>query len=88
MSLNIVIYSKPSCPYCVRAKQLLDSKNVSYQDINVLKEDPQVYEDLKQRTKQRTVPQIFINDYFVGGCDNLFALERSGELDKLLSSQE
>lgn len=81
---QVTIYTKPTCPYCIRAKQLLSSKGVSFTDINVA-EDPEAYEQLKQRTNHKTVPQIFINEQFIGGCDDLYALESAGKLDSLLA---
>ncbi|MFW1753202.1 glutaredoxin 3 [Acinetobacter wanghuae] len=82
---EVKIYSTTVCPYCVRAKQLLERKGVAYTDINLSQEDPQVRLDLMQRTNHRTVPQIFINDQFIGGFDQLYALEREGKLDELLA---
>ena len=75
---EVIIYSTTVCPYCVRAKQLLERKGVEYKEINLSKEDPQVRLDLMQRTNHRTVPQIFINEQFIGGFDQLYALERDG----------
>ena len=83
---EVIIYSTTVCPYCVRAKQLLERKGVEYKEINLSKEDPQVRLDLMQRTNHRTVPQIFINEQFIGGFDQLYALEREGKLDELLAS--
>lgn len=82
---EVIIYSTTACPYCVRAKQLLERKGVEYKEINLSKEDPQVRLDLMQRTNHRTVPQIFINEQFIGGFDQLYALEREGKLDELLA---
>ncbi len=82
---QVTIYSTPVCPYCVRAKQLLEQKGVAYHDINLAKEAPEVRTELMQRTNHRTVPQIFINDQFIGGFDQLYALEREGKLDALLA---
>ncbi len=82
---EVIIYSTTVCPYCVRAKQLLERKGVDYKEINLSKEDPQVRLDLMQRTNHRTVPQIFINEQFIGGFDQLYALEREGKLDELLA---
>jgi len=82
---EVIIYSTTVCPYCVRAKQLLERKGVEYKEINSSKEDPQVRLDLMQRTNHRTVPQIFINEQFIGGFDQLYALEREGKLDELLA---
>lgn len=82
---EVIIYSTTVCPYCVRAKQLLERKGIEYKEINLSKEDPQVRLDLMQRTNHRTVPQIFINEQFIGGFDQLYALEREGKLDELLA---
>lgn len=86
MSAKVVIYTTPTCPYCIRAKSLLDSKGVNYENIDLSKELPQVRTELTERTGSRTVPQIFINDQFVGGCDDIHALDREGKLDQLLVS--
>ncbi|ANF81035.1 glutaredoxin 3 [Acinetobacter sp. NCu2D-2] len=82
---EVKIYSTTVCPYCIRAKQLLERKGVAYTEVNLSNEDPQVRLDLMQRTNHRTVPQIFINDQFIGGFDQLYALEREGKLDQLLA---
>ncbi|MDF2868392.1 MAG: grxC [Gammaproteobacteria bacterium] len=82
---KIKIYTTEICPYCVRAKQLLDRKEVSYQEIRVDME-PAIREEMIKLSGRRTVPQIFINEQPVGGCDDLYALERAGELDKLLAN--
>jgi glutaredoxin 3 len=83
---KVVIYSTTVCPYCVQAKKLLDQKKVSYSEIYI-DNDPAAREEMMQRSGRRTVPQIFINDQPVGGCDDLYALERAGELDKLLQAE-
>ncbi len=81
---KVVIYSSASCAYCVRAKMLLDQKNVPYEEIRVdLDEQKKV--EMMERSGRRTVPQIFIDDQHVGGFDDLWALEQRGELDKLLA---
>lgn len=82
---DVIVYTTTVCPYCVRAKQLLDRKGVAYREINV-SNDTETRLALVARTGQRTVPQIFINDQPVGGCDDLYALERAGKLDPLLAS--
>ena len=81
---EVIIYSTTVCPYCVRAKQLLGRKGVAYKEINLSNEAPEVRMELMQRTNHRTVPQIFINDQFIGGFDQLYALEREGKLNELL----
>ena len=82
---NVTIYSTTVCPYCIRAKQLLQRKGVEYKEINLSNEAPEVRTELMQRTNHRTVPQIFIKDQFIGGFDQLYALERDGKLDGLLA---
>ena len=82
--VRVEIYTKKTCSYCVRAKQLLDQKNVRYTEIAV-DTDPKALEIMLLRTEgRRTVPQIFINDRGIGGCDDLYALDQAGKLDKLL----
>jgi len=83
---KIIIYSTEICPYCVRAKQLLDRKQVSYQEIRI-DLDEQLRFEMERLSGRRTVPQIFINDQPIGGCDDLYALERQGKLDKLLKGE-
>ncbi|AXI01854.1 glutaredoxin 3 [Aquirhabdus parva] len=81
----VTIYSTPVCPYCVRAKQLLQRKGVAYNDIDLSRQPEEARIELMQKTKQRTVPQIFVKDTFIGGFDQLYALEQRGELDKMLA---
>ncbi len=81
---NITIYTTNTCPYCVRAKALLNKKNAIFTEINV--EDEQKRNKMMELTAgRRSVPQIFIGDRHVGGCDDLYELDRKGELDQLLS---
>ena len=82
---SITIYTTRSCPFCIRAKGLLRDKNLSFDEIDV-GADPSVRAQMTQRAGgRRTVPQIFIGDRHVGGCDDLFDLERQGKLDALLA---
>jgi len=81
---QVKMYSTPWCPYCVRAKKLLKKKGIAFEDINVAF-DQEMRSQLKTKTGSHTVPQIFINDVSVGGCDELHALEASGELDGMLN---
>jgi glutaredoxin 3 len=81
---KVVIYTTRICPYCVRAKQLFQRKGINYEEVDVSL-DNDLRMKLVERTKQRTVPQIFINDQHIGGCDDLYALERQGALDPLLA---
>ena len=80
---RVKIYTTPMCPYCIRAKRLLDGKGVPYEEIDVSGDD-RARVDLAERTGMRTVPQIFIGEHHVGGSDELDALERAGKLDALL----
>jgi glutaredoxin 3 len=81
---EIVVYSKQSCPYCTLAKSLLTAKGQVWTEIDI-ETEPGRREEMIERTGRRTVPQIFIGDRHVGGCDDLFALDRRGELDPLLN---
>ena len=81
---EVTIYSTQVCPYCIKAKQLLSSKGVDYKEIDISR-DPALVEEAQTRSGgRRTVPQIFIGDYHVGGCDDLFALDAAGKLDEML----
>ena len=79
------IYTTPICPYCVRAKSLLGKKGVAYDEVDVMMDMKAREEMLAKSSGARSVPQIFIGDTHVGGCDELYALERDGKLDPLLS---
>ncbi|MBA4249586.1 MAG: glutaredoxin 3 [Candidatus Puniceispirillum sp.] len=81
---KIEIYSTKVCPYCVKAKKLLQSKNVAFVEIDVSDDDDLRMSMVERANGKRTVPQIFIHDYHVGGCDDLYALDRDGKLDELL----
>lgn len=81
---SIKIYTTPICPYCVRAKALLKKKGASYEEIDVFM-DPDKREEMESISHRRTVPQIFIGDRHVGGCDDLYELEHEGKLDPLLA---
>ncbi|MDY6799540.1 MAG: glutaredoxin 3 [Pseudomonadota bacterium] len=80
---DVTIYTTRFCPYCVRAKRLLDSKQVSYHEIPVDSDNEQ-RQIMMERSQGHTVPQIFINEEHVGGCDELYALEAAGQLDQRL----
>ncbi|HEX4938674.1 MAG TPA: glutaredoxin 3 [Candidatus Kapabacteria bacterium] len=81
---DIIMYSTPWCPYCIRARGLLKSKGVTFTDINVAGQ-PQLRQEMEDRSGRQTVPQIWIGSLHVGGCDDLFLLERQGILDGLLA---
>jgi glutaredoxin 3 len=80
---DVVMYSTRFCPYCVRARLLLDSKKVPYQDIGV-DARPELRREMVAKSGRRTVPQIWIGDRHVGGYDDLARLEQAGKLDELL----
>ena len=81
---KIEIYTTLFCPFCIRAKQLLDAKGVMYYETDVTTR-PSLRKAMTERAGGRTsVPQIFIDEQHIGGCDDLLALERSGQLDRLL----
>ena len=79
----VTLYTSGWCPYCERARGLLTRKNVVFSEINV-DDDAKFREEMIARSNRRTVPQIFIGDKHVGGCDDLFELDHSGELDRLI----
>jgi len=80
---EIIIYTKEICPFCVKAKQLFKNKSLSYKEI-IIKDDATRDEMIKKSNGRMTVPQIFIGEYHVGGCDDLYDLDRSGKLNDLL----
>jgi glutaredoxin 3 len=84
---KVKIYTTPICPYCVRAKSLLKKKGADVEEIDVFMDRDARVEMEAQANGRRTVPQIFIGQTHVGGCDDLYALERAGELDPLLKKQ-
>jgi glutaredoxin 3 len=80
---NVVVYTTRRCPFCVRAVNLLNTKGVGFKEIDV-EHSPQLREEMEQKAKRKTVPQIFIGDVHVGGCDDMYELEDRGRLDVLL----
>ena len=81
---EVVIYTTPFCPYCARAKKVLDGKGVPYEEIDVYSQ-PRRREEMTQRAEGRTtVPQVFIDGKPVGGSDDIHALDRAGKLDAML----
>ena len=80
----VTIYSSPLCGFCHAAKRLLNQKGVEFDEIDVLKEPTRRSEMMDRAHGRHTVPQIFIGETHVGGCDELYALERAGKLDPLL----
>ncbi|MFR0692351.1 glutaredoxin 3 [Enterobacterales bacterium AE_CKDN230030158-1A_HGKHYDSX7] len=82
---SILIYTSAWCPYCIRAKALLDRKGVAYEEISV-DGKPGVRAEMASKAGRTSVPQIWIDATHVGGCDDLYALERAGKLDTLLTA--
>jgi len=81
---SVTIYTKNYCPYCVKAKKLLEKKGAAFKEINVEESDPATIQALFSKTGFRTVPQIFIGDECIGGCDQLYELEADGSLNSKL----
>jgi len=82
---KIEIYTKPYCPYCDRAKALLEQKGAEYKEV-IASSDPELRSEMNARSGRYTYPQIFIDDRHIGGCDDLMALDRRGGLDPLLAA--
>ena len=82
----VKIYTTPFCPYCVRAKSLLGKKGVAFEEVDVMMDDKAREEMLSKSGGSRTVPQIFVGTTHVGGCDELYALDKAGKLDPLLAA--
>lgn len=81
----VTLYTTRYCPYCLRAKYLLDQKGVAYREIAV-DGNVELRSEMERLSGQHTVPQIWVGEQHVGGCDELWALERRGELDTLLAA--
>ncbi|NNM71246.1 glutaredoxin 3 [Enterovirga aerilata] len=82
----ITIYTKGWCPYCAAAKDLLRQKGADFEEIDIGRESARRGEMIQRAGGRSTVPQIFIGERHVGGCDDLYALDRRGELDRLLAA--
>ncbi len=85
MPANVEVYSSPFCPFCHRAKRLLSKKGVEFTEIDVMVEPARKGEMMERAEGRHTVPQIFIDGVGIGGCDELFALDRSGKLEPMLA---
>ena len=84
---QVIIYTSPFCNFCFEAKELLKEKGVSFNEIDVTSH-PNLRDEMQQRSRgQTTVPQIFIDNTHVGGCDDLYSLNARGELDTLLNKK-
>jgi len=84
MSARVLMYTTAVCPYCVRAKQLLKARGVTEIEEVRVDLDPDRRDEMMQKTQRRTVPQIYIGETHVGGCDDLYALDAAGSLQPLL----
>lgn len=80
---EVVLYLTAFCPYCVRARALLDRKRVPYRVVDV-GGNPALWAEMEQRSRRSTVPQVFVGDRHLGGYDDMAALDRAGRLDELL----
>lgn len=85
MSANVEIYTWSTCPFCIRAKALLDKKQVNYQEYTIDGNEIERERMAQRANGGRTLPQIFINNQHIGGCDDLYELETQEKLDKLLA---
>ena len=81
---NVLVYMGPMCGYCDAAKRLLNKKNIPYKEINIALEEDKMEVMIKKSNGKRTIPQIFIEDYHVGGYEELKTLENKSELDNLV----
>jgi glutaredoxin 3 len=86
MSVHVLMYTTAVCPFCIRAKQLLKARGVEQIEEVRVDLDPERRDEMMQKTQRRTVPQIFIGETHVGGCDDLYALDASGQLKPLLEA--
>ena len=82
---RVIMYSTAVCPYCIRAEQLLKRKGITAIEKIRIDLEPERQQEMIERTGRRTVPQIFIDDTHVGGCDDLHELDRQGKLDPMLA---
>ncbi|QGA56744.1 glutaredoxin 3 [Brucella sp. 6810] len=83
--VDVIIYTRPGCPYCARAKALLARKGAEFNEIDA-SATPELRAEMQERSGRNTFPQIFIGSVHVGGCDDLYALEDGGKLDSLLKT--
>jgi glutaredoxin 3 len=86
MAPNVEIYTWASCPFCIRAKALLKQKGIAFTEYAIDGDEVARAAMAKRANGRRSVPQIFVNDQHLGGCDDLYALERAGKLDALLAA--
>ena len=86
-SESVVFYSSRFCPFCFRAKALLTKKNLSFEEL-LVDGNPELRQKMMAESGRHTVPQIWINGVHVGGCDELYAMERRGQLDELIKNAQ
>ncbi|BBD59650.1 glutaredoxin [Nostoc sp. HK-01] len=86
MAANVEIYTWRTCPFCIRAKSLLTSKGVEFTEYSIDGDEDARHKMAQRANGKRSVPQIFINDRHIGGCDDIHALDRQGKLDELLAA--
>ena len=79
--LKVKIYTKDSCPYCTKAKALFNKKNISFEEIDVTNNSSLLKKMIQESNGMRTLPQIFIDDQHIGGCDDLYRLYELGKLE-------
>lgn len=84
MSNKIIIYTKDYCPYCVKAKNLFKKKGLEFEEVDVSSDEIKE-EMIKKANGRMTVPQIFVNENHIGGCDDLYELDRQGKFDSMLT---
>lgn len=82
---DVIIYTRDGCPYCTRAKSLLSTKGADFQELNI-SDNPGYRQEMMDRSGRSTFPQVFVNGQHLGGCDDIFALDRDGKLDPLLAA--
>ena len=85
MKTPVTVYTMTTCPFCLAAKKLLDKKSVEFVEVN-LDQNPERWTECESRSGRATVPQVFFGERHIGGCDDLQALDRSGELDRLIAA--
>jgi len=86
MTAKVEIYTWSTCPFCLRAKSLLNNKGVNFTEYSIDRDEDARAKMAQRANGRRSLPQIFINDNHIGGCDDIHALERQGKLDEMLAS--
>ncbi|MBD2141854.1 glutaredoxin 3 [Anabaena sp. FACHB-1250] len=86
MTAKVEIYTWSTCPFCLRAKSLLNNKGVNFTEYSIDGDEDARAKMAQRANGRRSLPQIFINDHHIGGCDDIHALERQGKLDEMLAS--